>query len=243
MTKKLKNNLRKELQTALSAPTPTRKHSFLNTLSYKNPTIYDFVFSQFGYIGIRFWILSILLVSIIIFLNTYIQQGKEAVVILSSVMPLFTLLGLSEIYKSDFYNMSELEAVSKYDLSKLTLIRLSIIGTFHFAIILILMMLFKDKTHFGILRYSLYSITPFLLTTYLSFWISNHFKTQDTLNICIGVTLSVSCFIYYSNYNFSLIYNNSYIAVWLILFSIILVLLAKELNFLINRKEKLWSLV
>ncbi len=231
----------KVLESNFVAPESTKKDRFLNSLPYKNPTLFDFTISQLGYIRKRFWVLSILLMGVLSVFYFHVHIDKESVSILSAGIPVFTLLSVAEIYKSSAYNMVELEASCKYDLGRITLIRLGIIGSFQFVVIVILMLIFKDKTHFGNLRFIMYAITPFLLNTYISFVIANHFRNQDSLYICSGVTVMISFVIYLSNY-YTTIYNDKYVLMWLSVITICTLLLVKEVYTLFNKRSSLWNL-
>lgn len=242
MNRKTKEKLKNKLKFAFDIPEPIQKDNFLSTLPYKKPTNLNFAFSQLGYIRKRFWILSILLLVLLNIFYLNLQQGKEAVGFLSAIIPFLTLFSFSEIYKSRSHNMCELEASCKYDLGRLTLIRLCIIGAFQFALILGLLIIFKNKTQFGNLRFIIYTITPFLLSTYLSFSIVNHYKSQESLYICSGVTLVISSLVFLSNFN-SKIYSNSYLVTWYGVFFMALLLLVKEIYKLLNRRGELWSLI
>ncbi len=231
----------KKLESNFVVQKPIKKDSFLNSLPYKNPTLFDFTISQLGYIRKRFWVLSVLLMVALNIFYLHVQIGTESVVILSFGIPLFTLLSVSEIYKSSAYNMEELEISCKYDLGRITLIRLCIIGSFQFVAIVFLMIIFKDKTHFGNLRFIMYAITPFLLNTYLSLGIANYYKNQDSVYVCSGVTVVISSIMYLSNY-YTTIYSDKYVLIWCSAIFIVTSLIVKELYTLVSKRGGLWNL-
>ncbi len=239
MNKKVE--LENKLVLTYEIPKPIQKADFLSSLPYKKPSFLKFVFSQLGYIRKRFWVLSILILVLLNFYYLNIQLGKEVVGLLSATIPLFTLLSMSEIYKSNMYNMGELEASCKYDLGRITLIRLSIIGTFQFILILGLLIIFKNKTQFGNLRFIIYTMTPYLLTTYISLCIANYYKSKDSLYVCSGVTIMISSLVYICNFN-TQIYSNNYLVTWGVTFFIVILLIAKEVYNLLNKRGGLWNL-
>lgn len=237
----MNRKLKKALKTALDAPEPTRKESFINSLPAPKTTNVEFCLSQLGYIRKRFWLLSILLLVGIYVLITNSIKGREIAGFVSACLPLLTLLGLSEIKKSDTFNMNELEMSCKYDLSKIMLFRLTVIGMFHIVLLLISCLLFKEYSQFETIRYMIYTITPFLLSSFLSLWIINHTASKDSLYICSGVTIFVSLSMVLLNLGNMRIYADHYVAVWQIVFLVILILLIKEIHHLLIERIESWN--
>ena len=229
------------LKSAFNVPQPTRKEEFLNSLSYPKATTYEFFLSQLWYIRKRFWCLSLLLFVGMTIFSTQLKHGSEIICFISTVLPLLTLLTITEIGKSMSFHMGELEDSCRFNLSKITLIRLSIIGFFHFVILLLVLFIFKDNSQYGLLRYALYAVTPFLLSSYLSFWITNHFRTKDATYICGGVTIFISLLIFMLNSNHTVLYNPDYTIIWAVAFIIIFILLIKEIYFLLNERIGQWN--
>ncbi len=237
MNKKLK----KVLKSSFDAPPSTKKNEFLYTLPHARTTNFEFFLSQMGYIRKRFWSLSILLFIGMITLSLNLQQAKEMVGILSASLPLLTLIGITEINKSLSYNMTELEMSCKYNISKITLMRLLGIGVFHISILLLLLLLFKDQSQYNGFRYAVYSITPFLLTSYLSFWVANHIRLKDSLYICSGITSSISIVAFLMSTESTLFYSKNYTVLWSIGFIVTAVLLIKEIYFFLTERSLQWS--
>lgn len=237
----MNRNLKKALKVAFDAPAPTRKIEFFNQLPYPKATNLEFILSQIRYIRIRFWCLSVLLLLSMVTVSLSLQQGKEIVGVLSAGLPLLALTGITEISKSVSFHMTELEMSCKYNLSKITLIRLSTIGVFHLIILFLALFLFKDQSQYGVVRYALYAVTPFLLTSYVSFWVTNHVKSKDTIYICSGVASAISIMMFIMNTNVAVIYEAKYILFWSMALLAVTVLLIKELNLLLKGKNAQWN--
>lgn len=237
----MNRDLKKALQTALDAPQPTRKEDFLRSLPAPRTTSTQFFLSQMGYIRKRFWLFSALILVCIYFLMINYANDREIVGMLSACLPMLTLTGMSEIKKSDTFNMNELEMSCKYDLGRIILIRLSIIGIFHLILLLISLILFKEHSQYETLRYMIYVITPFLLSSLLSFWIINHTVSKDSLYICGGVTIFVSLLMFLLNFGSMSIYADKYVAFWQIAFAAILIGLIKEVHYLLIERIEPWN--
>lgn len=235
----MRKKFQQQLKMAFEAPSPTRKSEFLKDLSYPKASLFETLLCQIGYIRKRFWCLSILAMIGLLVTLAFIDYGYEKISLLSSIMPLFTIIGVSEISKSTSYRMEELEMSCKYNLQKVTLMRLSLIGSFYFVIFLILSLTFVGQSQFGIVRSALYGITPFLLSSYLSIWVINHIKTKDTVYVCGGVTGLVSICIFMITTNWTVIYASTFTICWSILFVILTLFLLQEVRNLIKQTEEL----
>lgn len=243
MNRNLRKILRKALSTAFDAPEPSRKVEFLYNLQYPKATNFELYLSQIGYIRKRFWFLSVLLMIGMILLSFQFEQGEDIVSLLSALLPLLTITGITEISKSISNNMEELEMSCKYNLGIITLIRLLVIGVFHFSILLLSLFLFKDQSGYDLFPYALYVISPFILSCYLSLWFTNHLKSKDTIYICSGVTIFISIITFIMHLNLTVIFKGAYVLYWVMAFIGITVLLIKEIYFLLNKKTEEWNFV
>lgn len=236
----MNRKLKKELKSVFAVPEPTRKTEFLNTLGYPKATNFEFYLSQLAYIHKRFWCLSVLLMIGLLVLAQKMGQEKEIVGLVSAVLPLLTLTGINEISKSFSYHMTELEMSCKYNLNKLTLIRLTVIGVFHISLCIVLLLFCKDQTRYGAVRYALYAITPFFLSSYVSLWMINHLKSKETLTVCRGVTVFISFAVYILSRDFTLIYKKNYTTIWAVAFLMVTMLLIKEMYRLLKERNEQW---
>lgn len=238
MDRKLKHNLK----TVFTPPPPTKRNNFISELSYPKSNNVDFFLSQLGYIRKRFWCFSILLVvSIALFIQAYVSTFK-VVGMLSAFLPFLVVLGVNEISRSTSFNMTEIEMSCKYNLSKITLARLSLIGSFHFIIILFVVIIFSNYSDYGFLQFTLISMTPFLMCSYLSLFITNHFSFKDTAYVSAGVAGVISISEFFLVYRAQEVYSQRGILLWGIAFILTVILLSKEIIKLLKRTEELqWN--
>lgn len=238
MDKKLKQ----DLKVAFRAPAPTKKNEFLSNLPYPKTNKLDFFFTQIWYIRKRFWCLSILIVIALILLTQVFDTTLKTIGVLSSFLPFLVLLSVLEISRSTSYNMAEVEMSCRYHLGKITLVRLSLIGSFHFIIVFCMIMIFANRSEYSFWLYTLYSITPFLLCSYLSYFIINHFNAKDTTYICGGVTGVISSSTFFLIMNNGMINSQRLEFGWNVVLISIVVLLIKEIKKLVKRTEELqWN--
>lgn len=235
--------LRQELKTAFATPIPTRKSEFLSNLPYPKASNLDFFLSQILYIRKRFWCLSALIVMALISLIQVFDSMFKTIGILSAFLPFLVVLSVAEISRSTSHNMVEVEMSCKYNLGKITLVRLSLIGSFHFILLLCMVMIFANHSEYSFLQFLLYSITPFLICSYLSLFIVNHFHTRDASYICGGVSGAVSISAFFLAINFEMIYLQEFVWFWCMALIFTVILLCKEIRNLVKRTEELqWSL-
>lgn len=235
----MNRKLKQALTLAFQAPAPSGKTEFLSRLPYPKATGLEFFLSQIKYIRKRFWCLSVLVLVALTVCSAAFYQGQEIVGILSALLPLLTLASLSELHKSVSFQMAELESSCKYNLEKVTLIRLCVLDSFHLSILLLCLFFFKSQSQYNLLRYAVYAVTPFLLSSYLSFWMTNHLSSKHTLTLCSGITLILSGIL--SQTNPVVIFSEHYTVVWCIAFLLFGGLLCKELYFFLTERSKQWN--
>lgn len=242
MNKKLKSQIR----SAFDTPTSTGKTEFLQTLNFPKASRLDFILVQIGYIRKRVWIIScLLLIGTLYGLYIYSSNNTFSVIwVVSSLLPFVALVAITEISRSQTYNMAELEMSCKHSFSDVVLVRFGILGSFNFVIFSILLLSLIGKTDYNIIRLGMYLLTPFLLTTTLSLFTLDHLHSRETTYICGGI----SCFISLLNSLLTInkyngIFTDKYLSFWSITFLILFLAVVKETIKFIKRTEELqWNL-
>jgi hypothetical protein len=239
----LNRQLKKELKTIFSGPAPTRKQEFLNRFSYPGINRFTFFRTQAGYIRKRFWLLSLLFLSGALLILRWGILPFMGLMTISTLLPFLSLLGISEIYRSQSYHMAELEMSCKYNLGEITLARLFLIGFMHLIILLAILLFAKGSSGYGTLRTVLYLIVPSWATSGLSLLVINRLYTREVLYVCgciagfavIGNSILIT--------TGSVLYEMDFILVWVLAFVISAVLLFMEAVKLIRRTEDMqWNL-
>lgn len=130
----------------------------------------------------------------------------------------------------------------KYNFLEITLVRLGVLGSTNFILLIGILLLFMGKTDFGFIRLGLYLVTPYLLNCYGSLFAINHLKTRDTMYICVGVTAFVSMLNILLTIQINEIYTETYWMFWVISFIVLILLCAREITKLIRKMEELqWN--
>lgn len=235
--------LREALGQTFTPPPPQSKDSFIHTINYPKASFTEVFLSQIGFIRKRVWIgFALLLVSAFTITN-YAQLSSEVVSILSAMLPVFSLLAITEIYKSTAHNMAEMELACKYNLLKITLMRLSILGLAGFIILLVYVSL-ANGNDYGAFRNLIYLSVPYLISTNLSLVAISKFKSKETSYVCSAVSLGVSASIIALTSSYEFIYRVNYTFVWAISFAFLLILLGVNLvKFKTSQEELQWNLL
>ncbi len=235
MDKKLKLALKH----SFTPPPPQNRDKFANSVSMPKATFGEVFLSQIRFIRKRVWFIFALCVCSA-FINI-VQVESNIVSLVSAILPLFVLCTTCEIFKSCSYKMEEMELASKYNLAKITLMRLGILGAASF-VMLVLFTLFANNNDFGFIRNVMYLTVPYLFSSYVSLLIVSKYHAKETTYVVAGVCGSVSFFMLLSNTSYAFIYNVTFTYLWVIAFATLAVLLAITIIRFTKLQEELqWS--
>ncbi len=231
MDKKLKQGIKQNF----IAPPPQRKDEFFSNLAYPKASFCEVLFAQIGFIRKRVWFaFALLLVMAFKSVNDFLLP-EDAIPIISAMLPIFSLVAITEIYKSTAYNMAEMELACKYNLSKITLMRLSILGILGIILLFIYVLIASDND-FGLIRNLVYLAVPYLLSSNISLFVIAKFKNKDTVYVCCTLCLGISAGMILLQNTYKFIYSVDYVAIWSISFILLIALLG--VNLVIFRKSQ-----
>lgn len=239
MDKKLKSALKQSF-----TPPPTEhREEFINSISYPKATFREVLISQITFIRKRVWLSFMLSVCLAFFYTQFVKVPENIVAGVSAILPLFSLCTITEIYKSTAYNMKEMELACKYNLPKITLMRIGILGTVSFTI-LVLLVIIVGKSDFGALRNTIYIGVPYLLSSNISLLIISKFTSKETIYVCGAISGTVSIIMMIASNSYQFIYSTDFTFIWITLFTILVGLLCYSfIRFLKSQEELQWNLL
>ncbi len=242
MSKKItKRELKSSLKTAFTPPPPTQMSDFINNISPKQASFNEVLTTQIFYIRKRVWILFAMSIVFVFFYTVNNQIPTNIITGVSAILPFISLCVIVEIYKSIGYSMAELELSCKYNLTKISLIRLFILASVSLIIIVIFVVLI-EKNDYGALRNIIYIGVPYLISSYSSLFIVTKIKSRDTIYICGGVSVFFSIIMLVIQNLYSFIYNINFIFIWVTLFLTFSILLSTQIIKFIKQTEELqWN--
>ncbi len=215
----------------------SKADEFINSISYPKTKTGELFVSQLGFIRKRVWFLFTLSLSFAFFYSNSSGVPADAITVISAILPFVSLCTITEIHRSFAYNMDETELVCKYNLPKLTLMRIGILGTAGFLILLILVII-VNKNDYSIFRNAVYLGVPYLLSSYVSLLLTTSFQYKETTYVCAVVCGIISIFLLVENQNYQIIYSRDYTFVWVVTFITLAGLLTLRLaKFTKSQKE------
>ncbi len=234
----MNKKIQKQLKILSEVPDEVKKQEFLTNLDYQKESKLSFIISQIQYINLSFWLCSILVFLTIIMSVIFSENDINKISNVSSLLPFLVIISTKEIHKSNSYNMSELEMSCRYNLIKITLVRIIIISVFYSIILFILLFVVKLNVEIDFVGYIVYLLLPFVTCSYITLLILNNTAHNQSINITTGFNI----FIVGINLIFSntlIVNNNQKINIILfILLGIMAMLIIKELRKFIKNMEE-----
>ncbi len=224
MNKQLKLSLKHNF----TPPPPQQKGGFIDRLMYPKAKFREVVFSQIGFIRKRVWILFIFAVCFAFFYTRFLDVPENIISGVSAILPLFSLCTINEIYKSTAYNMSETELACRYNLLKISLARLAVLGSVSFMV-LILFVFFVNINELGAVRNAIYLAVPYLLSSYISLLIVANTNSKEAIYVCLAVSTAVCILALTLNNIFRFIYDADFMSVWIVAFFALIGLFTQSL--------------
>lgn len=235
--------LKAALKQSFSPPPAKRCASFTDSISCPRARFSQVFTAQIWYIRKRVWFLFVLGVCLAVCYTAYAHVPEHIIIGVSAILPFFSLCTITELYRSTAYNMAESELACRYNLPRITLMRLGILGTASIAL-LILFIVIAKKSDFGLLRNTVYIGVPYLISVYLSLLIISKFQSKETFYVCAAVNAGLSIFMIFTVRSFKYIYNADFTFIWVITFAMLAGLVLYSLNRFTQSQEELqWNLL
>lgn len=183
------DTLERQLQILWRAPAPERRDAFLARSPLPSMGHGAFVLTQAAYIRKRVWVLSVAAFAALVGITGGWQ--RDALWLAASVMPFFALTAAQEQVRSSVYNMTELELATRFSVKSIMLARMGLLGSFHLALLLLLLPLLALYEQMGIWHTGVYLLVPYLMTTFLSMVCSRKARGRETMYLCMGSAVLV----------------------------------------------------
>lgn len=239
---------KKALRDAFEAPAPRDKERFLQTLRYPKITSRDFFFSQLGYIRKRVWVFALMTVLLgwVVSFSTpaasYWRAEADALWIISAILPLMALLTTTELFRSAFHRMAELEMGCRFSLPQIILARTAILGAANFVLLALVLAFVNHVTPIGLMRTALYLLVPYLMTCGVCFWILNRWHGRESLPACAAAACIISLADAVFSNTTQLFYAETSFIYWIGLFAASILVVARQLTHVLKQtEERTWS--
>ncbi len=235
----MNSKLRAEIKRSFDAPLPRDRERFIDSIAYPKAGLVELFITQLGYIRKRVWILFFGCAAFAVLFTLYVDTEMSIIIGLSSALPIFSVCVVTEIYKSISFNMQETELCCRYNLMRITQIRLIILGTVSF-ILLILSVILAGQSGHGFINNLIHLGVPFLLVSNLNLAIIARFNSWEALYGCIAVAFLIILVVILYGARLFIDYN---ITAWFTAFTLLSAVLIYNVLNLINSYEELkWNL-
>jgi len=211
MRRQIKNLLRMAFQ----APPPERKRSFLRSQPGKAKSGWEvFLLSQLGSIRKRVWYLDAALLALALLGGRALR--KDILWVTSAMLPLLAAAVVSESGRSQRCGMAELEQSSRFSLKSVVLARLWLVGGVNALVFLAVTGLLSRYLASGFVCTGIYVLCPYLLTAWLSLFVSRRFRGREGDYLYLAIGVSVSAGVYFGCGSNPWLYEPVYFSKWVL---------------------------
>lgn len=182
--------LKRALKSVYQPPEPAGKQAFLDRIEDAQLTIWGFVRTQLRYIRPWGWLLSIGIFLAALALAW--QADRQAVWMISALLPFAALSTITEMNRSVRFGMDELELASRFSLKAVTLARLSILGLGNLVLIMLLAPILSVWGQMTIVETGFYILCPYSLTAFCDLYILRRWHGKENMYACVGAAALVS---------------------------------------------------
>lgn len=182
--------LKRALKSVYQPPEPAGKQAFLDRIEDMQLTILGFVRTQLRYIRPWGWLLSIGIFLAALALAW--QADRQAVWMISALLPFAALSTITEMNRSVRYGMDELELASRFSLKAVMLARLSILGLGNLLLVVLLTPILSVWGQMTIIETGFYILCPYSLTAFCDLHILRRWHGRENMYACVGTAALVS---------------------------------------------------
>ena len=187
------NKMKTLIRTAFDAPPPQKKEVFLRRFAYnlaRKNAWYDMIPAQIGYIHKSAWVCAAMVFAAALYFTA--RHNGNNVFMIASLTPFLALSVLVESNRSRRYNMSELEAVTRYSLRSIVFCKMLILGIFDLIFLLFVIAITGVRSGNDILPSGIYILLPYLLTMWLGLMIERTRIGRETPYAGTGISILIS---------------------------------------------------
>lgn len=235
-----KKQIKRELKKAYEAPETERKQEFLR--QYQSPYISTMQFMRWQLCYIKKWVWVI---SGFIFLagaGCSVYMEKEAVWMVSALIPFLALTIMIENAKSTAYRMGELEYTTRFSLKNLLLARMGALAVLHGVVLIGTIPLCVAGSSLSIFLGGLYILIPYFLTVYIGLFLLRRFRGKEIFYAGISIAIFISFFMSISRYAIPFLYSEEMGKWWLAALLLVMLAIAREGAFFFRQTEELaWN--
>ena len=186
--------LKQLLQKNTESPDHASKDAFIRR--YKKETGSEktghikLVMMQAGYIRKRIWIISLLIAATFFF--PYVES-EDKLFVIAGLMPFMAGLSILEVFRSEYYGVSELEAVTKFSAKGVFFARMTLISAFQLMLTAVISALIGINNPYGIAVSGSMLLIPWFITSIISLIVERSEFGRNNRYSFVAVAVCVTC--------------------------------------------------
>lgn len=232
----MKEDLKKQLNSAFYAPAPKRKEAFLKNLRPREISTFEMLLQQASYIRVIVWLFALAIIALVVAGSCLKAEGTECLTIM--IMPFTASVAILESKRSGKYNMTELEMATRFSLRSVVFSRMIVLGTAAFVILgitsAVITVAFGGKWIFTVLRIMI----PYLVTMIVSLKLERSIPGRQNGYLSLAVAGLASGLVYWATYlepemilKYAMVIESWGIVIGLVLLGLMLFEQWKTINF------------
>lgn len=179
--------VKESLKNAYALPTTEGEKRFIRRYEKRSLQIFDVIKLEYRYMGAKS-ILSVLALCMISMLVLKTKE-KDTIWVISSLIPLFAVIPMIFLSKSEKYGMDELEASCRFSVRFIRLVRMCIVGVFSLGLLLSAGIIMKVLCLFTITEYIAYVTTPYLVSVFFAMLVTRHWHGKENIYGILAVCI------------------------------------------------------
>lgn len=176
--------LKQMLQNAYRLPESGSSQRFIKEHEKRTRQLGDVIKNEFRYMGIKSIMAGLILCGLFVVVS--VKGDENMMWIISSMLPICSLIPMIQILRSGKYGMCELEAASRFSLKFIRLIRMFILGIFSSVVILGGSIFLRKLWVYGMLDIVIYMLFPYFVSIWGSLFIARKWHGKESM---VGVSL------------------------------------------------------
>lgn len=176
--------IKKLLKKAYYMPETESAKRFIKEHEKRSCQLWDIVRTEFRYMGVKSIFVCILLCALFLVVNA--KGDTNIMWIVSSMVPVCSMVPMLFIFRAEKYGMCELETASRFSLKFIRLIRMLILVIFSVGVILGGSLIFRDLWMNRILDIVVYMLFPYLVSIWGCLFVARNWHGKES---SIGVPL------------------------------------------------------
>lgn len=197
----------------------------------------DFLASQIRYICPWGWIVSAaVFIAALMIMNTLVLGSGWKV---SALVPFIAMSLMTELHRSAYYKMDELEQSTRFSLKAVILARLCIMGVSNLIVLICITPFMVNMCQISPVNAALYLLLPYTATSFFCLLIIRLWHSNENIYACAAVSIGMSLLCLFVDWIGKFTVDSSYCVVGTIMLLILMLMEYKK--YFIDLEDLAWN--